>query len=134
MATSFKTVFPARYKGPFERVLARMNFATVLASWGASVTISSLIGNINWLELADGDTQAKEWGPGTVGLSDAGAVKVWSPWEPFAVETIGAGGGTYVDCWITGGTLGKTYLLTAGLNLSNGEKRFRSAAVTIAQL
>ena len=134
MATSFRTTFDARYKGPFDEVLARFNFTEVLASWGTGLTIQSLMGDVNWLELEDSDTLPREWGAGTVGLTAPSAVKVWEPWAPFQVTTIGlGGGGTWVDVRIAGGTLGKTYLVTAGLNLSNGEKRQRSAAVTIVQ-
>lgn len=134
MATA-KRYFPARYKGPFETVRARMNFASFLAGRGDGLTIAALAGDCNWLELDDSDKLPLQWGDGEPGRVDAQAVRVTAPYSPFMVSTLGySAQSSIVDLTVSGGEMGKTYLLTVGIVLSNGETIMRSAALSIAQL
>lgn len=130
-----KEIFPARYKGPFDRRKARMDFSAFVASQGDGLTISALLGDANWKKLEAGDRPATQWGDGAVGRTDGAAVKVASPWRDFSVTTTGfSGPDCYVDLVLDGGELGATYLVTVGFRLSNGDEIQRSAAITIAFL
>jgi hypothetical protein len=130
-----KVWFPARYKGPFESVNARMNFAAIIALRGEGVYARELVGDANWIELDDADEFPDQWGGGDVGRTDAGAVKVASPYQAFSVETVDLNSAEgWVDLIFSGGEVGKSYLVTVGIVLSNDETISRSAAISIAQL
>lgn len=130
-----KITFPARYKGPFDEVKARVDFSTFLTNRGTGLTIASLVGDANWVILDDPDSFPLQWGGGTPGRVDPAAVRVLAPYDPFVVTTTALMlNATYVDLVVSGGELGQTYLVTVGVVLSNGEEIFRSAAISIAQL
>lgn len=129
-----KQFFPARYKAPFENVKARMDFRAFLANRGAGLTITALAGNANFLILDEPDTIPSQWGSGVVGSASAGAVKVASPYLAFSITTSSFDASGFIDLILHGGEVGKTYLVTVGFTLSNGETLYRSAAITVAQL